>query len=216
MQFNRHMLERVLSSKIVLEALDYVRRVMENYRPGHGFDHVLRVLGLGFRIASMVKNSVDFEVLALASIFHDVGRVFEERKKIHHAIISARIAREFLESRGYPKSKIEAVINAILSHSFSLGFKPRSIEGKILSDADKLDAIGAIGIARCFMDSAYRGRSIKDSVKHFYNKLLNLKDLLYTEPARRIAERRHRFLIRFLEELKQDLSECEIKCFQSV
>ena len=213
MQFNRHMLERVLSSKIVLEALDYVRRVMGNYRPGHGFDHVLRVLGLSFRIALMVEDSVDFEVLALASIFHDVGRVFEEREKLHHAIISARIAREFLESKGYPRGKIELVVNAILSHSFSLGVKPRSIEAKILSDADKLDAIGAIGVARCFLDSAYRGRSVRDSVKHFYDKLLNLKDLLYTEPARRIAERRHRFLLRFLKELEEDLSECEIEGF---
>jgi uncharacterized protein len=82
--------------------------------------------------------------------------------------------------------------------------RPKTLEGKIVQDADRLDAMGAIGIARTFAFGGERGRSIEDSVQHFYDKLLLLKDEMNTEAGRRMAEERHNFMERFLVELKQE------------
>ncbi|MEM0331842.1 MAG: phosphohydrolase, partial [Archaeoglobaceae archaeon] len=102
---------------------------------------------------------------------------------------------------------IDAVVHAIESHSFSSNVKPRTLEAKILSDADKLDAIGAIGVARAFLYSGEKGRSIEETLMHFEEKLLKLKDLLYTDTAKAIAAERHEFLKKFYEELKRELKE---------
>lgn len=95
---------------------------------------------------------------------------------------------------GYSRDFIERVCHCIEAHSFSSGIVPKTLEAKILSDADKLDAIGHIGIARVFMYSGEKGRDIESALRHFEEKLLRLKDLLYTETARKIAEKRHRVL----------------------
>ena len=102
--------------------------------------------------------------------------------------------------------RIEEICKVINGVSFSKnrGVQPETTEGKIVQDADRLDAMGAIGIARTFAFGGERGRSIEDSVQHFYDKLLLLKDEMNTEAGRQMAEERHDFMEQFLVELKKE------------
>jgi len=170
----------------------------------HGFSHVERVFNLCLHIGK--EEGADLEVLALASLLHDIARPLEDSGKVEdHAAESAKIAGRFLRSLGYPEEKVQAVVHAIEAHRFSRGPEPRTLEAKILSDADKLDAIGAVGIARVFMYSGEHGRDIEASLKHFEEKILKLKDLMYTETARRIAEERHGFTVEFIERIRREM-----------
>ena len=92
-----------------------------------------------------------------------------------------------------------------MSFSRNRGRKPETIEGMIVQDADRLDAIGAIGIARTFAFGGEHGRSIEDSVQHFYDKLLLIKDELNTEAAKKEADKRHAFLEAFIAELNDEM-----------
>jgi uncharacterized protein len=164
----------------------------------HGDDHVLRVLEIAKYIAA--KEGADIEIVSKAALLHDSCRDEE-----NHALKAADFARKVLREEGYEEEFIEAVAHAIEAHSFSGKMEPRTLEARVLSDADKLDAIGAIGVARAFIVAGEKGRSIEETLKHFEEKLLKLKDLLYTETAKKLAERRHEFLKRFYEEIKREL-----------
>ncbi len=164
----------------------------------HDMGHVNRVVKLARFIAE--REGANLDIVTKAAELHDVAR-----DKPNHATESAKIAREILEDEGYDRDFIEAVAHAIEAHSFSSGVKPKTIEAKVLSDADKLDAIGAIGIARAFLFSGESGRSIEDTLRHFEEKLLKLKDLMYTSVGRKIAEERHRFLKAFYERIMLEL-----------
>lgn len=164
----------------------------------HGKDHVQRVVKLARFIAE--KEGADLKIVLKAAELHDCAR-----DKENHAIESAKLAREILKAQGYGEDFINAVVHAIESHSFSSGIKPKTLEAKVLSDADKLDAIGAIGVARAFMVAGERSRNIEQTLKHFEEKLLKLKDLIYTETAKKLAERRHEFLKLFYDEIKKEL-----------
>jgi len=191
------------SIKLIGRTREYVRHFFE--RDGtHGFSHVERVFNLCLHIGK--EEGADLEVLALASLLHDVARPLESSGKVEdHAVEGARIARHFLRSLGYPEEKVEAVAHAIEAHRFSRGPEPETLEAKILSDADKLDAIGAIGVARVFMYSGEHGRSIEDSLRHFEEKILKLKGLMYTKTARGIADGRHRFTVEFIERIMREI-----------
>jgi len=191
------------SIRLIKRTRDYVRHFFE--REGtHGFSHVERVLNLCLHIGR--EEGADLETLALAALLHDVARPLESAGKVEdHAAAGARIARHYLRSLGYPEEKVEAVAHAIEAHRFSRGPEPETLEAKILSDADKLDAIGAIGVARVFMYSGEHGRSIEDSLEHFEEKILKLKELMYTETARRMAEERHHFTEEFIERIRREI-----------
>lgn len=165
----------------------------------HDDGHVERVVKLARFIAE--REGADVEVVVMAAKLHDIARDAE-----NHALESARVAREILTKEERDERFIKAVVHAIEAHSFSSGVEPKTLEAKVLSDADKLDAMGAIGVARAFMYSGEKGRSIEDTLKHFEEKLLRLKDMLYTKTARRMAERRHEFLVKFYEEIKKELT----------
>jgi uncharacterized protein len=200
-------LEEFIPDPKVRERIEAVREFARSFfeREGtHGFSHVERVFNLCMHIGK--EEGADLEVLALAALLHDIARPLEDSGKVEdHALEGARIARRYLRSLGYPEDKVEAVAHAIEAHRFSRGPEPKTLEAKILSDADKLDAIGAIGIARVFMYSGEHGRDIEASIRHFEEKILKLKDLMYTETARRIAEGRHRFTEEFLERLRREI-----------
>lgn len=168
----------------------------------HDEKHVERVVRLAKFIAK--KEGADLDVVLTAARLHDLARDCK-----NHAVESAERAREILKKTGKKKEFIEAVTHAIESHSFSSGTEPRTLEAKVLSDADKLDAIGAIGVARAFLYSGEKGRGIEETLKHFEEKLLKLKDLLYTETARNLAEERHEFLRLFYEQIKKELHQLE-------
>ncbi|ADB58667.1 HD domain-containing protein [Archaeoglobus profundus] len=168
----------------------------------HDKGHVERVVKLAVYIAE--KEGANVEVVRKSAELHDIAR-----DRPNHAIESAKLARKILRREGYDEKFIEEVVHCIEAHSFSSGVKPKTLEAKVLSDADKLDAIGAIGIARAFLFSGEKGRSIEETLKHFEEKLLKLKDMLYTRTARELAEDRHEFLVKFYEQIKKELKFCE-------
>jgi len=168
----------------------------------HGLSHTIRVLDLALQIGRV--EGANLEVLALAAILHDIARPLEDKGRIKdHAQEGARIVRSFLSKLRYPH--VDEVAHAIEAHRFSTNIEPRTLEAKILSDADKIDALGAIGIARVFMYAGEKGRSIEDSIKHFEEKILRLKDLMYTETGKRIAQERHKIVEEFVNILKKEL-----------
>ncbi|MCR5031138.1 MAG: hypothetical protein K5982_06650, partial [Selenomonadaceae bacterium] len=118
-------------------------------------------------------------------------------------------ARAFLTGQHVTPEKIERICEAVNSVSFSQnrGKRPATLEGKIVQDADRLDALGAIGIARTFAYGGEHGRSLDVSVEHFHEKLLLLKDELNTETAQKLAEPRHAFLEQFLAQYESEKSE---------
>jgi uncharacterized protein len=191
--------------------------------PVHDFDHILRVLALAERIGA--AEGADMDVLRAAALLHDVGRDEAGAAGLDHAEFAAARAREILA--GQPAEKVEAVVDAIIAHRFRTGPPPNSLEGRVLFDADKLDAIGAIGVARAF---AYSGRAGKrlwgpvaddylvrwqrgaaesdehTAVHEFVVKLSRLKDRLFTSEGRRIARERHAVMAGFYERLADEVA----------
>jgi len=171
----------------------------------HGFPHVVRVLRNTLELAGKSSLNVDYEVLIASALVHDVGRPFEKQLGENHAVISARIAPFILARCGFPSEKVDDVCRAVESHSFSLGIKPSSAEGAILSDADKLDAMGAIGIARALIEGHKTRRGIEGTIKHFEEKLLKLIDKLETREARELGEEKHKLMVMFHKMLLEDV-----------
>lgn len=182
----------------ILDAIrDEARRLLPPFGT-HGLEHTERVFLACSHIGKRV--GADLSVLLPAALLHDVGRGAAD-----HAQASADVARRILESMFHEQDKVEAVVETISTHSFSGGRAPASLEARILSDADKLDAMGALGIYRAAMYSVEHGRSLEDFVAHFHEKLLKLRDELFTDEARRLAESRHRFMLDFLDQLGREL-----------
>jgi len=179
----------------------------------HGWPHVLRVLSIALKLAKEYEN-IDLRALSIAAILHDIGRSMESKTREHHAIISAKYAEQILRCLGYDEKFFSKVKEIILYHSYSLVKKRKIttnlVEAKILSDADKLDALGAIGIARVIMYSALVGRTIEDTIKHFEEKIVNLKNLVETPKAKKIAEEKTRIIEYYLNMLERELTELEI------
>jgi uncharacterized protein len=186
----------------VVELIENLVRKLYPEDMVHGLDHVLRVRDIALKIAEVIPEPVDREVLEVAALLHDIGRVSRDKD---HAKRSAEIAYIILKLACFPEDKVGKVVEAIQSHSFSEGVKPMSIEAKILSDADKLDALGVIGIARVFAFSGSRGRSLKESIQHFYDKILQLPNLLFTDIAKSIAIKRIDVVKKFLEDLEKEI-----------
>lgn len=189
------------------EACSLVRIIAEALMgpdPSHGWPHVYRVLGLVYEIVEAEGVAVDWDVLWNAVMLHDVGRSLEGEES--HAVKSAEFARRLLPLLGYPGDVVETIANAILAHSYSLGAEPGSVEARVLSDADKLDALGAVGIARVFHYGCAAGRGFEESLEHIRSKILRLPELMHFEYSRRLAEARAGIVKRFLEELEAELS----------
>ena len=181
---------------------EIVKSVMPT-EPVHGFPHVVRVLRLTESLSKNYEGIIDKEALVIAALLHDIGRLGNDEK--NHAEASARVANSLLTLLGYPEKKKKLVIEAIRAHSFSSGIYPESLEAKILSDADKLDALGAIGIARVFMYSCEEGRGLEESINHFREKILKLPDLMNTPEGKEEALRRVKIIKEFLDELMREI-----------
>ncbi len=205
--------------------VEEARALYPDNDPAHGFDHVLRVLALAERIAR--AEGADLEIVRAAALLHDVGREEEARTGRCHAQLSAARAREIL--RGHPPERVEAVAEAIAAHRFREGTPPRTLEAQVLYDADKLDAIGAVGVARACVCAGMRGdpiwgevpegyaerppeagqrdgwQGVHTPVHEFAFKLVRLRDTLFTPTGRRMAEERHRFMVAFFQRLEQEV-----------
>ena len=183
-----------MDNELITAAITYVKDLFEGNSDGHGFDHTMRVYNNAMEIAR--EESCDTQIVALAALLHDA-----DDHKLFDTVDNAN-ARAFLAGHDIDGETVEAVISAVNSVSFSKNRdkKPESIEGRIVQDADRLDALGAIGIARTFSYGGKHGRSMEDSILHFHEKLLLLKDMMNTATAVKLAEKRHDFMVEFLKE----------------
>ena len=180
-------------------AKEYIGRLFAGNADGHGLDHSMRVYKNAMLLAE-TEPTADRFIVALSALLHDADdyKLFQTENNAN--------ARSFLKSANVDRETTDRICEVINSVSFSKnkGKKPEIIEGKIVQDADRLDAIGAIGIARTFAFGGKHNRSLESSIDHFHEKLLLLKDMLNTEKAKELAENRHRFMEQFLKEWEKE------------
>ena len=203
-----------------IDSIKYkVKKIMDN-DSAHDFEHVMRVYKNAQKICK--KEKANEKLILSAALLHDIVsyQKSDKRSKLS-SIHSAKKAEQILKKYNFSKNEIIIVSEAIRDHSFSQNKKPLTIEGKILQDADRLDAIGAIGIARVFAtggslkrpfynfnDPFCKTRSPDDKtwiVDHFYQKLLKLDSLMNTKSGRIEAKKRTKVLREFLKQLKQEI-----------
>ena len=197
--------------KVIQNALAWLPGLFAGEASGHDWQHSLRVYRSAMTICE--KEGGDRFLVALAALLHDA----DDRKLFatHDTLAHARL---FLTLNGAGAAQAEAVCGIIRTVSFSAGLTPTSLEGQIVQDADRLDAIGAIGIARTFAYGGHKGRALcppggpaqpgvtdfcdveGSSIGHFYEKLLKLKALMNTATARQLAEARHAYMVGFLRQ----------------
>jgi len=196
--------------------LAIVESYLSQSRGCHGLDHTFRVRDMALILANAYPD-VDAELLETAAFLHDIGRGIPAKRP--HGELSAEQAPEHLRELGYPDSSIDFIVRAIREHPYSSGNTPSSMVGKILQDADRLDALGAVGIARVFTEGAgrnlydpgdplARNRALDDgkfTIDHFYRKILNLPETLHTPEARIIAEERTAFIKTFLSQFSREI-----------
>jgi uncharacterized protein len=200
-----------------------VELLLHNQYPAHDFQHILRV----YKNAEMIsrqEDGVDLDIVLAAALLHDLV-VYPKgsSKTINSADDSADVAKKILfEYKRYPIEKIEKVADTIRIHSYSKKLIPSTLEGKILQDADRLDAIGAIGIARTFSVGGSENRSLYNpadpfceserrlddtqwTLDHMKKKLMTLKNSMHTKTAKKLAEERTEFMELFLNQLRKEL-----------
>ncbi|GGG56953.1 HD domain-containing protein [Epilithonimonas arachidiradicis] len=208
--------------ELINRTIELVKEKLEGTESGHDWFHIERVWKLSLKIQE--KEGGDKLIIELAALLHDIAD-----PKFHNGdeTIASRIVNEFLTEQKVDSETIEKVIFIIENMSFkNRNEAPQNLplELKIVQDADRLDAIGAIGIARTFNFGGYKNnlmyhpdiepklnqskeeykKSNGTTINHFYEKLLLLKDLLNTETAKEIAEHRHQFMLQFLDEFYKE------------
>ena len=168
---------------MIERAIEYAKAIFAGDGSGHDFDHTMRVYRMANRIAR--EESADLRIVALAALLHDV----DDRKLSPETYEHKDRAVSFLLENGMSDTDIQKIVSIISQISFSAGYgRPDTIEGMCVQDADRLDAMGAIGIGRTFAYGGSRGRRMHDpdgqdpssSIQHFYDKLLRLKELMNT------------------------------------
>ncbi|MFT5102515.1 MAG: hypothetical protein ACI86C_000155 [Candidatus Latescibacterota bacterium] len=196
----------------------FVKKELENAEGGHDWFHIERVYKNALLIAS--EEHVDDYIVALAALLHDIAD-----SKFHGGdeAIGPKKAKEFLENQPISEENIAHIVQIIAHVSFKGGNTEKTFRSKeldVVQDADRLDAVGAVGIARTFNYGGFKNRPIYDpeiapklnmtpseykaskapTINHFYEKLLLLKDKMHTETAKKIAQKRHAFMEQFLEQ----------------
>jgi uncharacterized protein len=200
--------------------IDQIRPLYQGADTAHDFSHILRV----YRNARIIgeEEGADMHVLLLAALLHDVGS--EKKDKTNPSESEGpgkRTAVAFLEAVGLEEEAREKVQYAVDVHRFSKGIVPITLEARVLQDADRLDAMGAIGIARVFLTGGVLGRELyspddpfcrtrepddrKWNLDHFYKKLLKLESGMHTKSAKRLAAGRMAVLRRYLHDLEAEI-----------
>ena len=191
-------------------------KVQSNFEEGgsHAFDHTERVYNLALKIGK--KEKADLDVVRAAALLHDIARLKEDNKEIKcHAEHGAEMAEKILKEMKFPEDKIKQVVYAIKIHRHSKGIKAETKEAKILQDADRLDALGAITIGRMFSTGGElnmplynpkirfnkKTKSFYNSVLHgFYSKIFKITPNSFNTPeARKIAKERYEFVKLFVD-----------------
>jgi uncharacterized protein len=198
-----------------------VMKLLQSAKGSHDADHTLRVLNMARHIGKVEK--ADMRVVEYAALLHDIGREAETRSKgkLDHAEVGSRMAAEILTKYQFEASFIRHVAECIRTHRARSDKAPSSLEAKVVYDADTLDAMGAVGIARSFVFAGEIGARVHNSdvdifktesytkedtaYREYMVKLRHLKDKLYTEEGRRIGLERSRFMDVFFERLNKEV-----------
>jgi uncharacterized protein len=198
------------------------RNILNDSRGSHDWEHTLRVYRLAEHIGKV--EQANLEIVRLAAILHDIGRHHQDisNGKVCHAKKGAEMAREILTKDNLPEEKIEQISHCISSHRFRDNNKPQTLEAKVVFDADKLDAIGAVGVGRAFLFAGEVGAKLHNphadianteaytkedtAYREFMVKLRKVKDRMLTSEGRRLARERHRFMVDFFERLNQEVA----------
>lgn len=203
---------------IISQTADMLKQKFSEESSGHDWWHIFRVWQNAITIGK--KEDANLYVVELAALLHDVADY-----KFHDGDekIGGEVAKQWMQEIGVDSETIDAVVDIVNNVSFKGGKnskKMQSIEGKVVQDADRLDAIGAIGIARCFAYGGYKGNEMHNpdrkpnlnmskeeyknqkgtQINHFYEKLLLLKDLMNTETGKDMANARHEYMLNYLDE----------------
>lgn len=204
---------------------DFARNHFSDAKYSHDWEHTERVYRLCMHIGRV--EGADLEVLAIAAYLHDIGRAIQDTSKgtLCHAEQGARIAEEILEKHSMPPEKKENIIHCIISHRYRNSHHPQTLEAKVLFDADKLDAIGAVGIARAYLFAGEVGAMLHNpdidplvakpysrddtGYREYMVKLSRIKGRMLTPEGRHMAQERHAFMeeffSRFLKEFEGQL-----------
>jgi uncharacterized protein len=198
-----------------------VMNMLEGRDPAHDYEHIMRV----YKNAKLIgqREGANMEILLPAVLLHDLV-VYPKgsAKSSKSSDESADLAENILQSYGYIQDQINQICYCIRAHSYSKRLVPASLEGRILQDADRLDALGAIGIARTFSvggsenrtlynaDDPFcrSGRDLDDmqwTLDHFQTKLLKLEDFMHTQTAKKIAKERTQFMMLFITQLQSEI-----------
>lgn len=201
---------------IIDNALEYVKKIFESDFSGHDYFHTLRVYKTSVKIAE--SEGADVKIVSLASLLHDVDDI----KLSPDTYENKDNARAFLSANGIDNATADKICEIIdeISYRGTSSVEPKTLEGKCAQDADRLDAIGAVGIARAFafggnhnrvmhdpdipptlnMSGEEYRRHISTTVNHFYEKLFNLADMMNTNTARKIAAARNQYMKDYITE----------------
>lgn len=208
--------------QLINQTISFVKETLENAEAGHDWWHIYRVWKLAKTIGR--EENADMAVVELGALLHDIAdsKFYDGDEEI-----GPTTARSFLKNKGVEESIIKHIENIIKNISFKGGNREssfKSTELDVIQDADRLDAIGAIGIARTFNYGGYKNRPLYDptnkpnlnmtaeeyknnnssTINHFYEKLLRLKDLMNTKTGKLMAESRHQFMEQFLSEFHKE------------
>jgi uncharacterized protein len=197
------------------------RALHEHASDSHGWDHTARVTRLALHIAR--AEGADSLIVELAALLHDIGRHREDETQgeICHAEEGARMAGEILARHGVSETIAAPVLHCIRHHRFRKGAAPDTLEAKVLFDADKLDAIGAVGIGRAFLFAGEQGAKLHNApgvdpldhpeysredtaFREFLRKLRHVHERMLTHEGKRLAEERHTFMVAFFERLQRE------------
>ena len=186
----------------------------------HDLAHLSRVVASAERLS--IEEGAALDVVMPAAWLHDCVHVpVTSPDRSRASVMAGDAAMQLLRSVGYPAALLDGIHHAIAAHSFTARIAPRTVEARVVQDADRLDALGAIGIARCLMLGGQLGRQLYDrddpfaerrapsdavsSIDHFYTKLLTLADTMQTASGRREARRRTDYMSAYLQQLRSEL-----------
>jgi uncharacterized protein len=215
-------------AQVLVETYEEVQRRFAGVDDlAHGWEHVQRVYNLALSLAEQEK--ADYFIVGMAALMHDLGRTAPQsadgKETRHHADLSIELAREILNRHHVPVNRQRAILHAIDAHSFSRNIDPLSLEAGVVRDADRLDALGAIGIMRWAITGTIRRNAQTRTLHpedpfaeqhapddkrymldHFYAKLLKLGDTMTTPSGRVLARQRTAFMREYLDQLKRELN----------
>lgn len=216
MKEEKRLVKMELSNQFYEELKEKIQPYFEK-EGSHSFNHTQRVYNLSLKLAKEEKN-VDLDIIKTSALLHDIARKEQDEVKgeLCHAERGVEIAEEILKEMNFPKEKIKNVCHVIEVHRYSKALNAKIKEAQVIQDADRLDALGAITIARIFDYAARENRPMhnplikpkeyvhnsesKSSIIHFYEKILNIKpETFHTQKAKEIAKGRYEFVKEFVD-----------------